>query len=252
MILTIGPGGCGFTFINWSISYLRGDCYYTTLDGMTSQVISNPLKDVTAHKAIKDHLRFKESKQILDRATDSSIIYVTPGSQEDLDLVLKKSVKKIIFDGSVMTKEFMARAYFTIPNNDEDDMLFKLVDTLDKKYGANVSRPVILECAHWFCNYYHLPKFNDRDCMLINYIDVFQNLKTKIHEIFDFLSLDIDQTRLSSWIKIYEEYKKLNVGFADKFLNGADNNPRDFTLSKIILKELIDWRHTHRHLINSN
>ena len=100
MILTIGPGGCGFTFLNWTISFLRGDASYQTLDENQHQIEFNPLSGETAHRYNKDHIWSNDAIESLNSATDNSIIYMVPNSHSDFEYLLSLSGKKIIFDAS--------------------------------------------------------------------------------------------------------------------------------------------------------
>ena len=77
MILTIGPGGSGLTFLNWSIIYLRGDNSYTLLNGQSIEVVDNPVLETrTAHGMIKDHISSTVDLLMLDLANTQSVVYV--------------------------------------------------------------------------------------------------------------------------------------------------------------------------------
>lgn len=252
MILTLGPGGCGFTFLNWTISYLRGDESYDLLDGSCMPVVHNPLDGPTAHRANKDHLKFKHDKKILSRAHESSIIYITPGSQQDHDFLLGISGKKIIYHGLSRPQELLARSYLTMTlDPSEQDCIILLIDRLDQKYGLPARR-VILDCAQWFSAYYRTPMPSPGDCVLLQYDDIFQNLNQHIPLIFNFLGYNIDKQRWKNWDEIYNEYQKRNLDFLSRFLGRSENLVIDPAVKKIILKDVLNWRKLHHHHISSH
>ena len=85
MILTIGTGGSGLTFLNWSIIYLRGDNSYTFLNKEVGDVTNNPLlTNRTAHGQKKDHIQSTADLKKLHLATDQSVVYIVPSQQSDL------------------------------------------------------------------------------------------------------------------------------------------------------------------------
>lgn len=231
MILTIGPGGCGFTFLNWSISYLLGDSYYNTLTGQKIQVDINPIHQRTAHSFRRDHLRPEDNKNILNLASEKSIVYIVPGDHNDFESLLNYSSKKIIFDSSKFCRELMARNYLTVPNSPYATIAGKLAD----QYDIDSVKNVLLDLSSQFLNYYRIP--TSSDTTLINYYEIFDTLDTKILEIFEFLNLTIDQERYKKWLNIYREYKSINNNILDNFTSKStsSNNTQ-------ILKEILKWK----------
>lgn len=245
MILTIGPGGCGFTFLNWTISYLRGDVFYTGLDGQQRLVDIDILDGRTAHNFKKDHLKIENSKEVLTHGSDRSIVYLTPGSQQDFLDLLKFSGKKVIFDNSVNAKELLARSCLTMPPCEENIMVF--VDQISEKHGT-VARQVFLECAHFFVQYYQLPSQLEHRHFPINYLDMFQHLESRLPNLFEFLEISVDQSRIENWKQIYQIYRARNVDLVEQFL-GSQPGMIDAGVKKSIFKDILQWRHGHyRHI----
>jgi len=249
MILTIGPGGCGFTFLNWTISYLRGDMVYTNLKGQQNPVDIDPLDGSTAHNFKKDHLKIENPKDILTQGTELSIVYLTPGSQQDFLELLKLPGKKIIFDNSINSKELLARSCLTMPRCEENIMV--CVDHLSEKYGVAAARSVFLECASSFVQYYRSPSELEHKHYPINYFDLFQNLDCKLQDLFGFLEISIDQNRLENWKRIYQSYRSKNLNFIERFL-GPELIFIDADLKRDIFKDILHWQSGQRHLINTN
>ena len=233
MILTIGPGGCGFTFLNWSIAYLRGDVYYNTLDGKKSQVDICPFSGVTAHNFTKDHIQTTKDLEKINLATDQSIIFVVPSNQSDLDYALAIHSKKIIFDAANSSQELIARMCMTTQRYS------KLIREFSTRHDPQILKQVIIDCSKFFTSYYKVP--DNYDCFIIKYSDIFQTLDFKIYDIFKYLGLTITQERMEQWLPLYYEYRLLNQDVVERFLGNtvpADNNEKTK-----ILKELIEWKH---------
>ena len=242
MILTIGPGGCGFSFLNWSISYLRGDSYYCNLSKEQVPVEINPLQGSTAHNFQRDHIQATEDLSKLDHATDQTIVYVVPTHQADLEKIFAVDCKKLVFQTNPLTnEEFFSRIYFTLPSNQDLTMNKKsarnFVENFDPVYDKNVVKQVLLECNRFFIEYYQIPK-QYTDYLNVTYNDIFVGLDKKIHEIFNFLNLTIDHARWGKWLTIYREYQEKNQNFKSQFVQLT------FIDSKTklhILKEIINW-----------
>ena len=236
MILTIGPGGCGFTFLNWSIAYLRGDSYYYTLNGVKTQVDINPLTGRTAHRFGKDHLNPNADRSILSTASANSIIYIVPGDDSDFKSLIAMPDKKIIFNTTKFCQKQLARHYITVP----DSPFVSITSELGPKYGILQIKKVLLDLANnFFLRYYNLP-VNTSKYYIVDYQDMFGDLDIKILDIFKFLNLTIDATRHQSWQEIYKNYKLLNNDILTNFTKDIDNV--DLTNGTQILKELINWK----------
>jgi len=241
MILAIGPGGCGFTFLTWSIIYLRGDTEYTLLNNQQVTVIDNPVIDNIAHGQKKDHIADSKNIKSLYSATAKSVIYVVPSNQKDLDEVLKLPSKKIVFDGSKLSEEFFARMCCAIPYSPYMD----LVNHLSKTHDKDVVKQVLVECNKFFTNYYTVPS-DCKNYFDISYKDMFQNLDLQIHNIFEYLELSLLPDRLDKWKKVYDQYRAANQDFLHNFL--PKHIDTDINQKKAILKEVIKWKHGLYHI----
>jgi hypothetical protein len=237
MLLTIGPGGCGFSFLNWSISFLRGDNFYQTLDGVTRSISLNPLLGSTAHNYYKDHLRIADSKTQFDHATENSIIYAVPGSQLDFEYLVDLPGKKIIFDTAKNSKLLMARAMVSIPKF--GNPYATIVSQLSNRYDACLIQEVLLDCHKFFMQYYQLPAAVDLYfCM--DYDSMFNRLDHTIPALFTYLELDIDHSRWTHWQTIYNQYKIGNQrNFCAEVVPTPSSNHEQKTQ---ILKEILKWK----------
>jgi len=235
MILTIGPGGCGFSFLNWSITYLRGADEYKTLDNQYIPVDINPIQGPTAHGFFRDHIRFPNDWNKLDAADQQSVVYLSPTYQYEVDRLVNYKCKKIIFQTGDYRQEYFARFCLATPSFE----LFELFEQLYEIYGVDVVRQTLLNNVQFFTDYYSIPT-NIEDYQFLYFQDLFYNLDLVIESIFNFLNLKIDQQRYDSWQSIYCQWKILNQDSLKKFLS----HPVDIDkkTQSLIWKELFKWK----------
>lgn len=238
MILTIGPAGCGFTFLNWTISFLRGDCNYQTLDGVAHEIEYNPLIGDTAHGYKKDHLYDVYSIDFLKSATNNSIIYMVPNSQNNFEYLLSLPGKKIVFDSSQNGRMLLARSIMCIPKN-SDPPSVEIIYRLYAKYDSELVRHVLLDCYKFFVQYYTIPQ-NTNNLYIINYDDIFSRLPSLITNLFDYLEIQISKSRWDHWNQVYNQYHQQNQkDFCAEFLQSSNKNN---TNKKEIFMEILKWR----------
>jgi len=240
MILTIGSPGTGLTFLNWSIIYLRGDNFYTSLDNDTYEVVNDPITSIgTAHMQQKDHIKSIAQLSKLTRATNKSVVYYVPRSQSDFDHILSFSGKKIIFNPGTCSDKLMARMFCVLHHGNESDPYIKLVDFLATKYNKQIVKQILIESNRFFTEYYTIdPTY--QDCSVIDYNDVFENLDQTICKLFDYLELEIVPERFESWMQVYQKYRSVNRDFLPLFLGECVEV--DSKIKIKILKEIIQWK----------
>jgi hypothetical protein len=243
MILTIGPGGSGLTFLNWSIVYLRGDNFYTTLDKNTLEVVDNPIvENGTADRYKKDHIQQTVDLKKLHQANNQSVVYVVPTCQSDLEYILQFNSKKIIFNPTVCSKELLARMYYTVPNANP---ILELVNNLSHVHDLPSVKQVLIESNKCFTDYYKVPD-TYQDYISIDYNNIFQDLDQKIYQIFNYLNLSISQKRVANWLVIYQKWKSVNKDYLSQFLETPIAIPNSKKLQ--ILKDIIKWKNgQYRH-----
>lgn len=234
MILTIGPGGCGFTFLNWSISYLRGDEFYQCLNGTVVPVPDNPLRNSTAHGFDKDHLRLQDSRfEMLKNCHHKSIIYMIPHGHNDFEYILSLSGKKIIFDSSQHTQSLMSRHCLTIA----DSAYMDLINQLSVRYPRHSVIEVFLDVSDKLdCNY-RVPS----GYFTLSFDQIFQSLDQQIHSVMQHVELEIQPCRWDNWHNIYQIYKSRNQNFVQR-LQGHTVVSSDRVAKTQILKEILKWR----------
>ena len=218
--------------------YLRGDTVYQTLDGDQCVVTTNPLLDSTAHNYKKDHLRINDSKNKFDHATAQSIIYSVPGNQLNFEYLLGLPGKKIIFDTSDYSRDLMARTILCVPQDSRNNY-YELINQLGQRYNISLVREVVLDCHKMFTQYYQLLD-NSQDFYKINYHTMFNCLDQKIFEIFEYLDVSIDPSRLDHWKTIYNTYRQANQ--RDFCREVVPVSSKDTAQKTQIFKEILKWR----------
>lgn len=242
MILTIGPAGCGFSFLNWTISFLRGDDFYQTLDGISNPVPSDPFQGATAHKNIKDHLVFEKSKSLLSSCHEHSIVYMVPSSQAHYEYIVSLPGRKIIFNPLIHGEKILSRFCIVLEEehnkSEGQNSVLQLINELGVKYDRATVKKVMTDCHKILVGYYQ-PTMHNQFYML-DYISMFENLDQHIYKLFDYLEISIDLDRLVKWHEVYGIYKEKNSqNFYEKFL---DNQPVIKNQRTAILKEILLWK----------
>jgi hypothetical protein len=238
MVLTIGPGGCGFTFLNWSLLYLRGDVQYVTLSGEVTPVPENPLRALTAHNFKKDHLKVEDSSDWIEHATQSSVIYCVPGSRRHLENLMGMPSKKLLFDAGAYSKQTMHRAFMANANVG----IAPLLEKLNLKFDNTITMQVIYDVSHQFVSYYDIPK--DRaDVMAVSFEDMFINFSERIVDIMRFCEFEIVTSRWEHWLTMYSTWRENNTKFLEP-PKVVEMDTEQYAIKKQILKEIIEWRNS--------
>lgn len=235
MILTLGPGGSGLTFLNWSIVFLRGDTTYTNIDNISTQVNDNPLLGLTAHGFCKDHIYSSNNLCRLKEGTKKSVVYITLTCQDDFNYIAMLNCKKIVFSCQGRGRDLLARMATLVPGNAVPDLL----DHLSIQFGHEQAKATLLSCNKLFTDYYSVPQPSD-EYFVINYEDMFENLNKRIEDMFLFLGESIDPARWSTWLDIYAVYRERNANILTDF--APQTVDVSSTVQLQILKEILKWK----------
>jgi hypothetical protein len=240
MTLIIGPGGSGLTFLSWSILFLKGDTVYQTLDKKIVDINIDPLIGKVAHGFDKDHIKNPNDISKINQAHSGSMIYFVPVHQHDFNAAVAFDCNKIVFDCQDHGPEIFTRM-MTCLISGGPVLLYK---NLSEKYGRDVVKSALLEFQQFFTKYYEIP--DSQQIFKINYRDVFVDLDQRIDDIFKFLNLSIDQSRLDKWLTIYHDYRQRNHTIHSDYLKSTV--PVDPAVKIQILKEVIKWTNGQYHL----
>lgn len=205
----VGLGNDGGTFLDWSIHYLSGykKMYYLIdryglalkLKHNNFNIPNNPILNKTAHKHRKNHPNentlddfYKIAQEIEPIGTNIFSYY----------LVIEKnpcnSHKQYVIETAI--KYHSTKFLILNPTIKSIPMLIERT----KKLKINL----VTE------DYYKKNYIDNLDGIsnvyILDIIDVFQNLNTKIFDIFKFLNLSLYQNNFSHWSSIYKKWQSIN------------------------------------------
>ena len=234
MILLIGPGGCGFSFLAWSIVFLRGYDSYQKIDGSIVQVPSDPITAKNnAHGFDRDHLTDLSNQDLhqITRGSSDQIVYVVPSSQDLLDRTTRVNCKKIFFCGAGYEKEILSRQLTKIRSKSE------LIRHLDTRWSIEQYAPVLMKQARRFVC---VTPNTAPNSLIIDYKTMFLHLENTIDDTMRWCGFDIDPTQRQPWLEIYCKWRNTNIndisGALQKF-----NKRIDYATEKNIAKFLYAW-----------
>jgi hypothetical protein len=213
----IGPGGEGGTFLDWTLHYLAGDLYIincvtgrlrNTVTGIVKQeIVTNPIKnDGTAHNHRKTH----PTEQLIQRCIDEynliddkeiniRSMYIVPSEESYING--KRSYTKIVSDIANEYTE-MKLIHFIFPNQHIEDLVQRIARI--SKNTESISDIRNRVNAESFKDDKIVNKPNVRS---LNIDNMFDNLDSDIHEIFNWLSLSINEERYRNWLTVYRQWQ---------------------------------------------
>lgn len=235
MTLLIGPGGCGFSFLTWSLIYLRGSDSYQKLNGDLVPVPPCPLDALgTAHKFDRDHFvvysNGSNSLEILDYS-ESTVVYVIPYNQQQADQLAKTPHRKIFFCGSGNEKQIIVRILTKLKTKSS------MVKALAERWSLDEYGPVLLKHAKRM-----IPQVpgNLENAVTIDYTTMFRSLDSQIPDVARWCGCTLNQDRLTAWKQIYMQWSADTEQSIDLHLQHLDR-PIDLLLEKEISKFLYRW-----------
>jgi hypothetical protein len=213
----IGPGFEGGTFLDWTLHYLTGDlyvinCVYGRLENTVTgiikrEIVTNPIKnDGTAHNHRKTH----PTEQLIQRCIDEynliddkeiniRSIYIVPSDESYLNG--KRPYTKIVSDIADKYTEIKL-IHFIFPNQHIEDLVQRT---------AKISKNT--ESISDIRNRVNAESFKDDKIVnkpnvySLNIDNMFYNLDSDIHGIFNWLSLPINEERYRNWLAVYKQWQ---------------------------------------------
>lgn len=217
VVAIIGPGGEGGTFFDWSLHFLVGDEYvkYVLLDRYYKLaptirkmcILSNPIKyDGTSHQHHKSHPTEQLVQTCIDeysRVNDPMInihsMYIVPSSESYIN---DRTYTDVVRD-IAKTHQDMKLIHFVHPDVFLEDLAQRIltkvpdttagIDDIRDRVNAQCLEPNKLIHAD---NVYPL-----------RIDDMFYNLDSEIHKIFDWLGLTIKQEKYAAWLVVYKKWQ---------------------------------------------
>lgn len=229
----LGPGGCGGTFLDWSIQFLSGSKENFVVEvgnpnrgtlntTLIQSVTQNPLQGSTAHVHRKTHPNNCSLPIVIDKFLTSeypinTFYYVDDMAPSqtctDYNTIVKTypDVKFISYNFSRKhIDSIFCLQYEKIPGAEQR------FNTQVRKSLSNLSTGELREILSLF-----YPKciegqiLNEQlddayNLYTIDYDDVWATLNTVMFDIFDFLQQPMDQTRYSQWADVYYTWQEKN------------------------------------------
>lgn len=258
MIGILTDPGVGGTFIAWSIYYLRGDINYFYADlNKQIKLIHNPLTNTNAHnfkpnqpnQGVDRGLKklYSMVDQLIETGLDE-VIYLhnfsnkaeTASGVEYLSakadkIILVTSEKYPLYhcgynnrsggewvsaieyatDPNVVYENFVRNFFLESYQLFQDSKLTAIWD--QREFIALNFKPYLKNCIE----HHFDPTINH---CLLDIAEIYNNDNHIIH-IFDYLNLEINKDRHSSWLQVYQQWQKLHnhrmlfVIYFDKIIN---------------------------------
>lgn len=233
----LGPGGCGGTFLDWSLYFLSdqesrwfADCAQPTRDNIVMQcsvpVDSNPLTTNTAHVHDKNHPNENSINDLisslelhtefplnsfyyvdsLDRGTRSitnhNLVVAQHPAVKFINYVFDRSDTDVIFCFQMEKIKVMRELYLNIVSNGQtirDMPTWDRREFLSLYYPKCVEGQTMSEGAIDATNVYNF-KFKT----------MIYSLETEIVQIFNWLGLPIDLEKFEVWKTVYRQWQANN------------------------------------------
>ena len=246
----LGSSGCGGTFLNWSLHYLRGDTHawvvpYEQTDRSIInnckivEIGDNPLKGTTAHNYQKTHPNNGSLNQVIDifKSLPADKLYTFYYVDSMLPTQVSTTHNNIIT--SYTDVSFITYNYSELDVDTIFCLQFEKIPMIAKalineaQYQQNkISELPIWDQRELLSLYY--PKtirgqtvneiiHKHNNSFQLEFDDMLNSLNLVIKDILDFLRIKIDNRRWSTWIEIYNLWKQgNNIKFyqdLDKIIN---------------------------------
>jgi hypothetical protein len=263
----LGPSGCGGTFLDWSIHFLRGDTkHYTVvcdpnkdrsqiLGHHYSSVCIDPLTGTTAHNHLKTHPNNGSLQQVIDIFTqlptsDLHTFYYVDSMRSDQTQTAHNNIIQ-------QNKNCYFLTYLFEPFDIDKIFCFQFekISSIVKKFDNMLVYPTqklselpIWEQRELLSLYY--PKCIQGQTIneiidfypnnfLINFSKTLNSLDHMILEILEFLRITVDNTRWDTWLTIYQQWKaNNNTNFFDELdtiiaciLNNVDHDMTQYNMT---------------------
>ena len=230
----LGPGGCGGTFLDWSIHYLRGDSryYHIECDNLDRsqiksqqflEICSDPLSSATAHNHEKTHPNNGSLQQVIKifnklPCSDLHTFYYVDSMTSDQTQTTHNDIIRdnknlcfltYSFDLSDVDKIFCFQY----------EKIGSVASRFEKSIGKQFSSLPIWDQRELLSLYYPTcirgqtvneiiePCTNN---FLINFSKMLNSLDQIMPDIFDFLQIRMDKSRWKLWLDTYQTWRQKN------------------------------------------
>lgn len=264
----LGPAGCGGTFIDWSLQYLSGTLRYLQLycdhrdravvhDPVWVEISQDPLAESTAHGHRKTHPNDQSLGMVIDsfRAQASNLhsFYYTDAMRADQTSTHYNEIVSTYPDVRFLAFHFQPRHV---------DQLFVLqaekISNIYERFSQQMGRSLddlssgalreILSLYYPRCiqgQTLNESLLQSQRLYIIDFDAVWRTLDKTLPEIFSWLGMTLDHTRIDSWQKIYTTYKSRNQmefferldDIIDSIIDGRDHDLSAYNMT--FAKEIV-------------
>jgi hypothetical protein len=272
----LGPGGCGGTFLDWSIHFLRGDIKHYTVScggGHRSKIVdqgytpicSNPLTGTNAHGHQKTHPNNDSLGMVIEifsrlSQSDLHTFYYVDSMRSDQTQTTHNKIIATYRQCLFLTYQFQ-------PSD------------IDKIYCYQVEKdPAQCNMYDQFKSWSDLPIWDQREILslyypnciqgqttaeiiknqnnnfCINFSDILTCLDLVMLDILDFLSVKLAQDRWCAWTQVYQQWKTKNSldffadldKIVDSILNGLSYDLAQYNMTfakEVVLASKLLYNH---------
>jgi hypothetical protein len=250
MIAILTDSGVGGTFLTWTIHYLSGDTeYFSVSNNSWTTLPTDPLTGVNAHKFKPNQpINLLEFKKIFNRlkTTSNQTIYFHHFYQDTdqaIDELLPYANKTILL--ALDPKDVLYQCRYQPRSSVRQSRTTpgKVLVGADDSYNENVEiyfneSKLVFDTANlhdvWdqrefmalnFDPFHtsYISEFIDSTEFLfkLDAMEMWTTFDEKIAELFDYLDVEICQSRLSDWKLVYNKWKQVHVASIN-FINNFE------------------------------
>ena len=259
----LGCGGCGGSFLDWTIHYLSGNQINWVLETELKNrsavtqpqeqiIIDNPMVQSTAHGHLRTHPNTNSLPTVIDyfksksNFTPHSFYYADEMKEDQTETMHNQIIKtypEILFI-TYQFKDIDIDAIFWLQYEKMASWAHRYNDAMVADTGTKISDYKLWDQREMLSMHYP-------DCIRgqtvnekivdhsnnfpLNFCDFFVDLPKQIDKIFEFLNLKIDMFRYNQWLAVYKKWQQLSgVEFYNDLNLIIDNvlNNKNMDLSK--------------------
>jgi len=231
----LGPGGCGGTFLDWSLHYLSGnnnnwviECEIQNRKNITTQyqqdITNNPLIKNTAHNHEKTHPNTESLPGVIDIFKSLSPVALHTFYYVDSMLPLQTATT---YNTIIKNNPDLLFITYKFDKTDVDKIFCWQIEKNPNylnRFNNTISSVNMLELPVWeqreilslyypkciqgqICNEIMLDHTN---AIVVEFNEIVNSGDDQIENIFNFLKIKIDKTRWPLWKEIYKVWQHGN------------------------------------------
>jgi len=226
----LGPGGCGGTFLDWSLHYLNGDITHwvaeydppnrSKISRLTEHTVpKNPLLESTAHGHVRTHPDNESLSVVLDTFETLPKDYLhTFYYVDDMTAMQSSTTYNSIIDDN---KNILFLTY-NFSDSDIDKIFcfqYEKIPLCVSGFKKAIQSDSVWEKRELLSLYYpdcirgqtvNETRMPHQNSFLIEFDEFLNSGPSVIKHTFNFLNMKLDEERFAHWTTIYHEWKQNN------------------------------------------